>query len=293
MERNMKRIVILALLLWAGLASAVEFGNNPGGTPVSVDNISFNQLALTGDSRSGWTYVAASGDVLDSIYVWVAPNNTTDSIFLGLYTIVANQPTARVFACTLITTSTGLAQWGKNVNFSMTDGVEYCLSWTADEEFMAVGYNAGATGDAEEDLTPPPPWPATWTAGTDRANQYFIYGVVTTGTVDTCSVTHSLTGVDTTATTIDVRNDYTWTAGVLDSMSLIWDDDTAPAGPLGRASVTSSFTDPDTLTATGLSGCGTYYLWWIHWPVGCNPDTSAMLTIPTTCTATRRTLIGS
>jgi hypothetical protein len=110
---------------------------------------------------------------------------------------------------------------------------------------------------------------------------------------DTCSVDHSTSAIDTNISTIVVRNDYTDNATTIDSISLIWDDDTNPAAPLGRVDVTSGITDPDTLTASGLTQCVTYYLWFIIEPAGCIPDTSAMMTIPTLCPTTRRTVIGA
>lgn len=101
------------------------------------------------------------------------------------------------------------------------------------------------------------------------------------GTVHTAyDIQQNLYVIYTGWNTFRVQNDYV--ANVLDSMKLVWDDDRNIVDPLGVSKVTTGFTNPDTLTASGLAGDTKYFYWWIIADQKAGLDTTVIDSIITT-----------
>jgi len=107
------------------------------------------------------------------------------------------------------------------------------------------------------------------------------YAVYTPSGASCPDVTHSLTSCDTTHTSVGIINDLTIPAeSTLVRHTLIWDDDNNIAAPIDSIYITTGFTDPDTLYATGLTASTAYYFWWVTTKGTCK-DTSAYHTLTT------------
>lgn len=180
----MKRLLLLALLLWPACLWAAEFGYHPGsapGTPVLMDGgLGF---VNTGDATAALRHTAGAGETIDSVYAWVYSDDiSTDDINIKVYTLVtADSVDDRVLVATLNNIGTGppLVIVGADVNFAMTNGATYVLGIdTANTVSVVCGYDAGGTNDAESKATPlPDPYGAR---GTNQARKYGIWAVYTT-----------------------------------------------------------------------------------------------------------------
>jgi len=144
----------------------------------------------------------------------------------------------------------------------------------------------GADSTAFNDFTVHVWKEADYTAHTD-----FTVGWTAAGGVDTvtlaatssaCGATHSLSGSDTTTTTVTIVNDYSYdTDSTLGKLRMIWDDDADIANPIDSVEISSGFTDPDTLQATGLTANTQYWFWWVIEQSTCPYDTSSSLSVTT------------
>lgn len=179
----MKRIALILCLLWATPALAVEFGYHPGSLPATSEGTMEPAFAQPGQTTTTLKYTASAGDVLDSIYgAFLSEDNTPESVIVALFTITSNEPDDRVFIDTIPTVTTSAGWFGLDVNFAMSAGVTYCLTWGATTTTsIRTYYDAGGTEDSEfkaTGLASLDPWGAE---GTNDTRKYLIYGVVTSG----------------------------------------------------------------------------------------------------------------
>ncbi len=83
-------------------------------------------------------------------------------------------------------------------------------------------------------------------------------------TTQSASITHSLTVTDTSISSFKVSNDYSgYGSAVIDTIELIYDDETDIADPLGIIKNGTGITDPDDLEVTGLNDNTWYYFWFV------------------------------
>ena len=107
-----------------------------------------------------------------------------------------------------------------------------------------------------------------------------IFDTSLVGTVHTAyNIQQNLQIIYTGWNSFRVQNDYV--ANKIDSMMLVWDDDRNIVDPLGVSKVTTGFTNPDTLTASGLAGDTQYFYWWIIADQKAGLDTTAIDSIIT------------
>jgi hypothetical protein len=301
MERSMKKLILVALLLVLPRAAWAQSYDSIG-YPY-FDNL--NTASGGADSTPAWNfqdvvdsnlvYTATTGD---SVLVLHAYGDTGDSIQVAVWKWSSSTPTDS-FRTGLVVIGSGGPKWDSTVlstKWGLVDGQKYSyaicpLNSTDYYEFSAWN----PTGDDAKVLTTTDGFPASY------SSDDFWSGIISAWVLvrqygvssDTCSVGHTGVAVDTNFTSIVIQDTYTENATSIDSFSVIWDDDTNPADPLGRVSDLTGLVSPDTLTVTGLDTCVTYYFWPIVTPDGCAPDTGSIITVPTLCPTRRVTIIGA
>jgi hypothetical protein len=154
------------------------FGYNPNVVPATSEAIGIGGdtalIVSTGETSTMLKHTAVINEIIDSVYVYAAGNNTTDTILVLLYTTASGQANDLLWYDTLPITST--PNWyAVPVFWPMQSGTEYCLAVASPDPLNLMYYDVGKTEDAESKLYSPPPPDPYGAAGTDESRKYGLY----------------------------------------------------------------------------------------------------------------------
>ncbi|MCK5644366.1 MAG: hypothetical protein KAJ19_26440 [Gammaproteobacteria bacterium] len=174
----MRRLLLIKLLLLLTFpAWAEHFGyDTEGGSGLGVNNTWTYAVTWSADY-----YTASTGDVVDSLFVYISSANASgDSLKMAIYDVVDGQPENKIMETDMFLATNTVDWYGIAVNQALTNGTTYtlaCGEFTAGN--FSLRYDAETNAGSENGST----FPDIWTAGNSNW-RFSMYAVYTPGGED-------------------------------------------------------------------------------------------------------------
>jgi len=212
----------------------------------------------------GGTYVASSGDQLDSVSCYCKATSGTRNSEVAVYDVSGSAPNARLALGNITADTTAQWQTATGLATAMVASTEYTPSfWNSGSAIFTYYYDSGSAGDASYDADTTGGLPATFTQESTLSRRYGVYGTYSTSGDTTAPILSSPTGTKTGSTTASGTVTTDEGNGTLYFTATTNTSETAATIKTGSSQAVTA-TGSQAVSFTGLTPSTTYYAHYVH-----------------------------